>query len=178
LFISIGAVTNSTFLQGVGETKVLMKLRVVGLLTGIPLAFLLIPQFEIFGLIFSVLFASLPGLFIGIYWIWNHYRIKFDLSSSLKIIIASLIAGVTTYLFLNIFVAAAWIMLTIGAILFLSVYLLFAPLIGAITQSDINNLRVMFSGLGLMSKIFGIILSIVEKPLKINAKRIRIKKQK
>ena len=96
----------------------------------------------------------------------------------MKIITASAIAGGTTYLFLNIFVAAEWMVLTIGAILFLSVYLICAPLIGAITQSDINNLRVMLSGLGLMSKIFGIILSIVEKPLKINAKRIRIKKQK
>ena len=178
LFISIGSVTNSTFLQGVGETKMLMKLRVVGLLSGIPLAFLLIPRLGIIGLIFSTLLASLPSLFIGIYWIWNHYKIKFDLNSSMKILTASAIAGGTTYLFLNIFVAAEWMVLTIGAILFLSVYLICAPLIGAITQSDINNLRVMLSGLGLMSKIFGIILSIVEKPLKINAKRIRIKKQK
>jgi O-antigen/teichoic acid export membrane protein len=175
LFISIGGVTNSTFLQGVGETKMLLKLRVLTLSVGIPLAFLLIPQLEIVGLILATLFTSLPSLFIGIYWIWKHYRIKVDFISSAKILLASGIAGGTTYLFLNTFVASAWIILTIGAIIFLSIYLVSAPLVGAVNQTDIDNLRVMFSGLGRISKLLEIPLTLIEKPLKINAKRLNMK---
>jgi len=52
-------------------------------------------------------------------------------------------------------------------------YLISAPLIGAINQMDINNLRVMFSGLGIISKVIEIPLTIVEKSLRINAKRTK-----
>ena len=98
-----------------------------------------------------------------------------DFISSAKILLASGIAGGTTYLFLNTFVASAWIILTIGAIIFLSIYLVSAPLVGAVNQTDIDNLRVMFSGLGRISKLLEIPLTLIEKPLKINAKRLNMK---
>jgi O-antigen/teichoic acid export membrane protein len=171
LFIAIGGLTNGTFLQGVGETKTLLKLRLFTLCVGIPLAFLLIPMLQIVGVIFTTVIASMPSIFIGIYWIWKHYNISVDFKSSAKIFIASAIAGMTTYTFLTLFSASAWIMLTIGAILFIFIYLIAAPLVRAVNQDDINNLRVMFSGLGIVSKILEIPLRIVEKPLKINLKR-------
>jgi hypothetical protein len=43
-----------------------------------------------------------------------------------------------------------------GGALFLATYLTVAPLIGAINQTDINNLRAMFSGLGIISKLLEI----------------------
>ena len=126
---------------------------------------------QIVGVIFTTVIASMPSIFIGIYWIWKHYNISVDFKSSAKIFIASAIAGMTTYTFLTLFSASAWIMLTIGAILFIFIYLIATPLVRAVNQDDINNLRVMFSGLGIVSKILEIPLRIVEKPLKINLKR-------
>jgi len=55
-----------------------------------------------------------------------------------------------------------------GGALFLATYLTVAPLIGPINQTDINNLRAMFSGLGIISKLLEIPLILMEKLLKVS----------
>jgi len=46
------------------------------------------------------------------------------------------------------------------------IYLISAPLVDAVNQTDINNLRRMFSNLDILSKILEIPLKIMEKILK------------
>ena len=177
LFVLFGGIGSSILLQGLGETKLLLKLHVLTLSIGIPLAFLLIPPFEIVGLILTGLFSPLPSMFIGLYLIWKRFGAKPDFSSSAKILLASAISGSITYIFLNFFVAAPWIMFTTGTLLFLFVYLVSSPLIGAISQIDVNNLRVMFSGLGLISKVLEILIKLIEKQLEFKSKFLSSKKQ-
>ena len=177
LFIALGGSTYGTFLRGLGETKILMKLALLTLIIGIPIAFVLIPPFEIVGLIFTILFASLPSLLLGIYWIWKHYQITVDFTSSAKILIASTIAGLITFLLINAFVAADWIKLITGAVLFFAIYLISSPLVGSINQVDINNLRVMFSGLGILSRLLEIPFRFIEKLLKNNEKLSKLSEQ-
>ena len=86
-------------------------------------------------------------------------------------------AAIATYLFLSVLNAANWVLLVTGMVLFLAVYLTAAPLIGAINQTDINNLRAMFSGLGVISKLLEIPLTLVEKPLKTRDQHAELKKQ-
>jgi O-antigen/teichoic acid export membrane protein len=173
--VLLGNLSWPRLLTATGETKMLMKLSALSLCIGVPLAFLLIPPLGILGVIILSYIEGIPNIIIGIYWTWKRYETKPDLRNSARILLASTIAGVTTYLFLNIFVAAAWIMLAIGAVLFLVVYLISAPLVGAINQMDISNLRFMFSGLGIISKVIEIPLTLVEKLLRINAKRPQIR---
>jgi len=163
LFVIFGSLNISNLLAGVGETKTLMKLSLLTLSLGILLAFLLIPQLEIVGVILGNIFAGLPSMFLGIYLLWKHYQAKADFRSSAKIFLASIIATIITYLFLNFLNTAEWIRLIIGVIIFIAVYIISAPLNGAITQSDINNLRDIFSGLGFISKLINIPLNLIEK---------------
>jgi O-antigen/teichoic acid export membrane protein len=171
LFVIFGSLSVTSLLTALGETKMLMKLNMLTLAIGIPIAFLLIPQFGIPGVIFAGIAAGLPSLFVSLYWIWKRYGTKAEFRSSRKIFLASSIAAIVTYLFQSVFAAVAWIMLTIGVILFLAIYLIAAPLIGAINQTDINNLRAMFSGLGIISKLIEIPLTLVEKSLKTCAQK-------
>ena len=153
----------------------LLKLSALTLCVGAPLAFLLIPPLGIIGVIIvGSLVAGVPSMIIGIYWTWKRYETKPDLRNSARIFLASAVAGVTTYLFLNSFAAAAWIMLASGAILFLAVYLVSIPVFGAVSQMDVINLRVMFSGLGPISTLLEIPLVIIEKPLLLKEKRSKI----
>jgi len=171
LFSIFGNLSLGSFLTGLGETKLLMELNILTLCIGVPFAFILIPSLEIVGVILCILIAGVPSMFIGLHRIWKRYGVKADLSSSAKIFLASAIATIATYLFLAVFNAAAWLTLTGGVIIFLAIYLIAAPLIGAINQTDINNLRAMFSGLGIISKLLEIPLSLMEKPLKIRLQR-------
>jgi len=163
LFVVVGSLSQSGFLSGLGETRVLMKQSMIAIVVGIPLGFFLIPSLGITGLIIANIFAGLPGLLWILYWIWKHYKARADFQSSAKILAASGIAAVVTYLptvFLN---TANWIKLIIGLIIFITVYILSAPIIGAVSLTDITNLRTMFSGLGLLSKLINIPLTIAER---------------
>ena len=62
-------------------------------------------------------------------------------------------------------------------IMFLATYLITAPLIGAINQTDTNNLKAMFSGLGITSKLLEIPLTLVKKPLKTRVRQAEMRKQ-
>ena len=163
LFAIFGSLSLGNLLAGLGETKMLMKLSLLTLSLGIPLAFLLIPTLGIVGVILTSLSAGLPSMFCGLYWIWKRYEAKADFQSSTKIFIASAITAITTYLSLNFLNTAEWIRLIIGGIIFLGVYISIAPLIGAVSESDINNLRVMLSGLGIVSRLINIPLALAEK---------------
>jgi hypothetical protein len=113
-----------------------------------------------------------PSMIFGLHWTWKRHGAKADFRTSAKIFLASTFAATVTYLFLNVFVVAAWIMFTTGVILFLALYLTAAPLIGAINQTDVNNLRIMFSSMRIMSILLEIPLRFVEISLKTRTSRV------
>jgi len=154
------------FLPAMGETKLSMKLNLFSLLISVPLAFILVPTLGIIGIIIGVPTAALPSTFIGLYLSWKRYGVKADFHASAKILLASALSAVTVYVFLVFFTATYWVLFVVGSILFLAVYLISAPLIGAINQTDVKNLRTMFSGLGIISKLLEIPLKMIEKLLK------------
>jgi len=163
LFVVLGNLSLNSFLTGLGETKIPMKQGILTLSIGIPLGFFLIPMFGILGLILATLLASLPSMFWGLYWTWKHYEARADFKSSARILIASTIATFATYLLLSFFNTVAWVRLMAGGAVFLAVYILTAPMIGAITQTDVGNLRTMLSGLGIISRMLTGPLVLVEK---------------
>jgi stage V sporulation protein B len=159
-----------TLLSAVGETKLLMEMAALSLILGIPAAFLLVPQFGIVGIIIGLQVTALPGTFFGLYHIWKHYGTKADFAGSAKILIASALAAAIVYLFLLFLTAPYWVLLVAGSILFLVMYLVSAPLVGAITQSDLNSLRTLFSGLGKVSRLLEIPFEIIQKIIKIKTR--------
>ena len=170
LLVLVGNLVYNRLLYATGKTRFLMKLSLLRLGLGIPLAFLMIPPLGILGLIVSSFVSGLPTVFIGLYWTWKKYETKADFQNSAKILFASLIAGAMTYLLLISLYTAAWIMLVAGAVIFLSSYIICIPIIGAVNQDDINNLRAMFSGLGPVSKLLQLPLIVIETVLKFKEK--------
>lgn len=168
LLSATGNLSMGTFLTGLGETKTLMKLSLLPLLIGLPLSFVLIPQLGVIGVILGILISGVPRTTLGLYWIWKNYGITTDWWSSAKILIASGIAAVTTFLVLTFLNAADWLNLIIGVTVFLSTYIIIAPSIGAVVQEDLNNLKELFSGLGFISRIVNLLLGMTEKIAGLN----------
>ena len=167
LFSLIGLRSLSGLLSATGETRLLMKMSVLSLVLGIPTAFLLVPSIGIVGMIVGLQVAALPSTFIGLYHIWKHYGAKADFGASAKVLLATALATGIVYVFLSFVSAAYLVLLVVGFILFLVVYLISVPLVGAINQSDVDNLRTMFSSLGIISRLLELPLKIIEKLLKI-----------
>jgi O-antigen/teichoic acid export membrane protein len=163
LIVLIGSLSLGGFLAGVGETKVQMKLSIVTLLVGVPLAFLLIPTYGILGVIVGSTIAGLPSLLWGLRWISRRYEVSADFRSSSKILVASAVAAIASHASISFLYLNEWIRLTVGVIAFLTVYVAVTPLIGAVTPDDIHNLSTMLSGFGIVSRFFNVPLTLAEK---------------
>jgi len=167
LFSIFGNLSLGSLLTGLGKTKIQLKLSLTTLIVGVPLSLLLIPTMGIFGLIITSIAAGIPSLCLGLHWIWKSYKAKVDINSSIKILMASSFATVATFIITNLMTCADWVELMVGGLTFLIAYLILAPTIGAINQTDINNLKTMFSGLGAISKLLSIPLTTMEKLSKL-----------
>ena len=130
---------------------------------GLPLGYILISNFGVYGLIAISLSASIPSLIISLNFIKNKYGATLDWSSSLKILLSSIVAAIIAYVFIWQFNFTSWIQLIIGAIAFTFVYVFLILLTRAINISDIKNLRDMVSSLGPISKFVQYFLNIMEK---------------
>jgi stage V sporulation protein B len=163
LFVVVGNLTIGNFLSGVGQTRTALKQSVLTVMVGVPLSIILIPPFGITGLIITSIIDGLPGFFWALHWVWKHYGARADLRGSAKILAASAIAAFAAYLPARFLNAADWIKLVIGLVIFLTVYIEGAPLIGAVSLADINGLRTMFSDMGIVTKITNLPLNAAEK---------------
>jgi O-antigen/teichoic acid export membrane protein len=163
LFVVIGNLSSTGFLSGLGETRVLMLQSIVTIIVGLPLGLFLIPLYGITGLLVASILAGIPSMTWVLHWIWKQYGARADFRSSAKICVASAVAAVVAYLPAAYLNTANWIRLVIGLFIFLAVYVLGAPLIGAVSMADLDTLRNMFSGLGFISRILNVPLGAAEK---------------
>ncbi|MEJ2271492.1 MAG: hypothetical protein P8X91_03195, partial [Candidatus Bathyarchaeota archaeon] len=105
----------------------------------------------------------LPSVIISLWWIKKHYIATINYQSSIKIVLSSSLSALFTYAIVLFLDAAIWIILLLGAIVFLFTYLIISPLIGAINQEDTENLKEMLKALGPLAPFFNILLNIIEK---------------
>ncbi len=165
LFTVLGSLSLGSLLSGLGEAKFIMKQSALTLVIGVPLGFFLIPRIGVMGLVVANILCGLPSMFWGLQWVSKRYEAKADLQSSAKILLASTVAAAAAYLTAS-FGVANWTKLLIGITVFLPIYLLTAPLIGAVNQTDVSNIRAMFSSMGPISKMINVPLNVVERALR------------
>jgi len=170
LYAGFGSLCISSFLAGLGETKTLMKLGILTLMTGMPLSVVLVPYLGVFGVIVANLVSTLFSLIYGLRYAWKHYKVSVDWSSTVKIFMASGVAGAITYISaptLSLLVTAEWAGLVVGGAIFVVIYMIMIPLLGAVNTVDVDNLRKITSDMVFVSKLSSLPLSAIEKLLSI-----------
>lgn len=174
LLVLFGNVSLATFQTGIGKTNQIMKQSLLSLAISLPSAYVIISylgtlpganteMLAIIGGIVAIFISNVPGMVWGLVWLWRNYHVKADLKSSGKVFAASLLASVLTYFSLSLLNAPYLILLIVGGVVFVVVYLITAPVIGAINRVDIDNLKAMISGLGFISKVLGVPLAFMRK---------------
>jgi O-antigen/teichoic acid export membrane protein len=170
LFSFFGTLSINSLLTAVGETKMLMKLNILSIIVGLPLSFLIIPQYGVPGVILVSILALIPKVLIMVYWTWKKYGVVANFLNSTKLLIASGVSALITYIFLNFVTMSSWLQLLLGGLLFVIIYLFLVPLFGAVDYTAVCNLRVMFSRLGIVATILEIPLRIMSKIAKLREK--------
>jgi O-antigen/teichoic acid export membrane protein len=167
LFSLVGNLSMNSYLTGRGETKFILKQSLLTLSFNIPLALTLIPHYGVLGVIMGNVISGLPSMFWGLNRIWKKYHLRADFNSSARIFITSTTSSLITYLALGFFVAPDWIKLVVGGFVFFSTYIVGVSLIGAITETDLANLKDMFSGLGIVSRILNLFLDLIKRVVQV-----------
>lgn len=167
LYSGLGNLSLGSFLNGQGKTKVTMKLTLLTLVIGLPLSLTLIPTFGITGLIATTLVAGVPSLAVGLWWVKKYFGATVNWVASAKIFLASAVAAAVTQVIIFQLSLQNWVELVVGGIIFLTTYLIAAPLIRAVDKNDITNIREMLSDLGPFSYLFDLPLKVIEKLLTI-----------
>ena len=165
LYAGLGNLSLGAVLHGQGRTDISMKMSLVTLSIGLVVGVISILPWGVLGLLVTNTVAPLPSILFGLWWVKKNFGATVDWMASAKILLASCIAAAVTYLLLSQFTASYWIELAVGGVCFLGVYLVAAPLIRAVEKDDVHSLREMLSGLGPLSYIFNIPLTIIEKLL-------------
>ncbi len=163
LYTAFGSLSVGNLISSQGRTEVNMKLTLVTVAIGLPLSLVLIPRLGIIGLIVTTLIAGIPSLIAALWYVRRHYAASIDWVSSTKILSASTLSALAAYLILSQLSLPSWIELIIGATAFLATYIILASLIGAVKRADIENIKEMIKGLGPLSKLLSLPLSLIEK---------------
>jgi len=174
LYSAFGSLSLPNLINGIGKTEVNLKLTLIRLAVGLPLSLLLIPEFGVIGLIVTILIAGIPSLITGLWWIKKRLALSIDWASSAKILLASTMAAVVTYTTTYQPTIPDWVKLPIGAAVFLIIYAATVPLIGAITKTDIQNLRGMTKQLGPIFPLLNLPLNVMEKLARDPPKSTRV----
>lgn len=176
LFALAGSASMASFFSGVGKTRQYMKQNLLSLIVGLPIAFLIVALFysvggaayAVIGGLIGYLISLVPNNAWGLYWIWKNYKIKADFHVSAKILGSSILATAVTYLLLTFLSLPYFVMLIVGFLVFSFVYVVTAPLIGAINYTDIESLKAMTANLPLVSKVLGLPLLFMQKICKFS----------
>ena len=162
LFTALGFLSAGNLINSQGKTNLSLKLATISFITGIILSLTLIPTFGILGLIASHLIGGIPSLIISLWWINKHYKATVDWKSSTKILTASAIAAFPTYIAATQLTLPNWLILILGAAIYLITYMITAPILAAINQKDIQNLKEILKTLGPLTPILTTPLRIIE----------------
>jgi O-antigen/teichoic acid export membrane protein len=167
VYTAFGSLSVGNFISSQGKTTFILYLTLIAVAIGLPMGYILIMQFGVLGLIITSLVPGIPTTIISLYWIKKHYELTVDWRSSGKILLSSAVAAALTYVLISELGFSSLIRLIIGVVFFSLVFVAAALLTQTINKSDIENLRGMTSGLGLIGKIINRVLSIIGKLMEI-----------
>jgi O-antigen/teichoic acid export membrane protein len=165
-FPAFGSLSTSNFISSQGKTTFILYLTLITAAIGFPMGYILILRLGVLGLIVTSIVPQIPNTIIMLYWIRKHYELTVDWVSSAKILLSSAVAAALTYILISELSFSSWIRLIIGILFFTVVFAAATLLTQTINKYDIENLRGMVSGLGMIGKIFNYILNIIEKLMK------------
>jgi O-antigen/teichoic acid export membrane protein len=151
------------FLNGQGKTKITFLSNLVNLCIGIPLSLILIPRFGVIGLLITIIVAPKPSLLLKLWWIKKNFGFSINWVSSVKIYLSSFIAFLVASYVLTSTGFNDWVDLFVGGGIFLLTYSLLVPLVGALEEIDIQNLRNIVGALGPLAPLFNVFLFLIEK---------------
>ncbi len=162
MYVALGSLSNINLINSQGDTKYALLITLVTAIIGFPLALALILNWGVLGLLATSLIVGIPNLVLGLHIVRRQYGVVLDWKASARILSASAISAIVTFVVTYHLGFASWIRLIIGVIVFVAVLVPAIVLTRAISDLDISNLREMTRGLGPITTLSEAILKALE----------------
>jgi len=147
LLTAISYLVLGSFLNGVADTKNVLKMSVVTLAVYLPLGPVLAWLWGPFGLLIAYILSNATSTLYGLRQTSVKHDTRPDLRASGRILLAALGAAVPTLGLVQLDGAGVGVVnLVLGGLLYVGVYLNLAPILGAVEKQDILNLRTLLGG--------------------------------
>ena len=172
LCVGLGMFVVGNFFNGQGDTRTIFRINLINLCLSVPLAFTLTSHYGVLGLLASIFTSQFLSTTYALFLAHKKYAIRIDPASSLRTGVASLSSTLLVYIFIPFVpIPNPIFKLAIGGSLFLTSFLAFAPLLGAIDKQDINNLDEMLKELAPIYPIARRIFNLEKKILSLRVTR-------
>lgn len=166
LCTGLGMLVVGNFFNGQGDTKTTLRISLANLGLSVPLAFTMTFLYGVPGLIISFLASQLLSTTYALFLVHKKYEVTIDLLSSVRTGVASLSSAILVYIFITFATIPIPIFkLAIGGSLYVTSFLVFAPLLRVINKVDIENLDELLKELAPIYPIAKWILNLEEKIL-------------
>lgn len=158
LLTAISYLVLGSFLNGVADTRTVVKMSVLMLAIYLPLGPALASPWGPSGLLVAYVLANAASTIYGLRRASARYNARLDLRASGRVLLAAFVAAVPTLALIQLDGAGVGaVNLIVGGVLYLAVYLHLIPTLGAVDKQDILNLRTLLGSTRGIAKLTGLL---------------------
>ena len=139
--IGIGGLVLGSLFNGLGETKLSLKITIVRSTTLIILALILTYLFKIPGLILAILVSSLVGNMYGLSIAKSKFKVEIETKKILRVYLSSLIPVIPIIALQRFLPLTGITHIIVGASLYLTIYTIITPLTRTISKNELDELK-------------------------------------
>lgn len=143
LFSGIGSMVTVHLLNGVGETKTILKANVMRILTLIPLLPVLTMLYGVPGLLIATLLSVIPPILYQLYVAFKKFKLRLDINSTIKIYLTSFTSAIPLFIFIQLSPLTVFLNLLLSCVLYMFTFLTIVPLTKTLTEADLTDLRMI-----------------------------------
>ncbi len=170
LLVGIGYLTLPSFFNGLGETRITLKMNLVTLFTLLVLAVPLTQTFGVQGIIAAFIISLMTGTFYGAYTARKKFDINFDIKSTARIYLISAFASVFPLLFINFTSFSSELKLVLGSTIYLLVFITLMPLTSLVFSTELQKITLAARNTPLLKQFVTPIIKYQQKILNLKAK--------
>ena len=166
LLTAISYFVLGSFLNGVAETRTVLKMSVLTVAVYLPLGPAFAWLWGPFGLLAAYILCNATSTIYGIRQTSAKYSARPDLRAGARILLAALVAAAPTIALIQLDrLGIGAVNLVIGGLLYVLVYLTSAPILGAVEKQDIPNLKTLLSNTRIVAMFVNPVLDYESKLL-------------
>lgn len=153
LLVVIGYLSLTSLFNGLGETRLTLKVTLVNFLILVALSPILAAVYNVVGAIVASLIAGLAAASYSAYIGTRKLKVEFDFKPTLKIYLIGVLSSLPPLILIYFTSLHSVVVLIAGTIAYLFVFITLIPLVGIVSQKELRTLAKVCSGISLLKSV-------------------------